>query len=76
MLYLLPVLVLVVAYAEYPEETMDTLYTIGHTTISTAFYLRQKACPQPARRKKMSRPKPSEAASLLSMTSPSVPKEE
>lgn len=75
MLYLFPVLALVVAYAEYPETTKDFLYTIGHTTISTAFYVRQKTCPQPARRKKMSRPKPSEAASLLS-TPPLVPKEE
>lgn len=75
MLYLLPVLALVVAYAEYPEKTKDLLYTIGHTTISTVFYVRQKACPQPARRKKMSRPKVSKAASLLSMT-PLVPKEE
>lgn len=65
MLFLLPVVAVVIAYVEYPEETKDTLYVIGHTTIRAAFYLKQKACPQQPRRK-MTRPQPSAAAELLS----------
>ena len=76
MLYLLPIVALVIAYAEYPEETKNMLYTIGHTTIRTGFYVRQKVCPKQTRRRKMSRPKASEAATLLSMAPTPSQKEE
>jgi hypothetical protein len=62
---LLPFAALAAAAHTYPEKSMDIFYTIGHSTLEAVAFVQIKLCPR-KRKRKMSPPVMSNAASVLS----------
>mgnify|MGYP006237996759 CR=1 FL=1 len=74
-LLLLPFGILCGAAYHYPDQAVEVMYSIGHTTLEVAAYVQIKLCPKKSKKQRMSRPVMSEAAQVLSAAVSLDPKE-